>query len=270
MKHECEGDSLIRRQYDTFSFTNTPFEGGTRRSPPSPPNNPMHFPQHQQADPADEDSNDSAAARANNNPRGATSRQQLYIDRLPHLPSESRDYSRTNVPVTSTESSESSSSPILQPSSIHPQHTPQQQQQRHHQRQHFAFDSTSLGAPGPLPVQPSFVVPPRSSPQHHVHNDYNNRHSPATGNNALDSAPRTHGRFIRTDDGALIEVSEEVYAVRQAALAVLDPITYCWVRAMVTFIMPYKLLICFEAIDNSFPVFCYSHFYFISPNHKKS
>lgn len=222
---QSEGNPLIRRQYDTF--TNTLIEGGTRRSPP---NDPMHFPQHQQADPAEEDSNDSLATRANNT-RGATSRQLPYIDRLPQLPSESRDYSRTNVPVTSTESSESSSSPVLQPSSIH---LPQTPQQHHHQQQHnFAFDSTRLGAPGPLPVQPSLVVPPRSSPQH-THNDYNNMqrnlHSPATSNNALDSATRTHGRFIRTDDGALIEVSEEVYAVRQAALAVLDPITYCWVR----------------------------------------
>lgn len=64
------------------------------------------------------------------------------------------------------------------------------------------------------------------SPQH-MHNDYMQRHSPA--NPALDTASRTHGRIIRTDNGALVEVSEEVYAVRKAALAVLDPITYCWV-----------------------------------------
>ena len=37
-----------------------------------------------------------------------------------------------------------------------------------------------------------------------------------------------HGRY-RDYGGTLIEVPEEVYAVRKAALTVLDPITYCWV-----------------------------------------
>jgi hypothetical protein len=37
-----------------------------------------------------------------------------------------------------------------------------------------------------------------------------------------------HGRY-RDYGGTLVEVPEEVYAVRQAALTVLDPITYCWV-----------------------------------------
>ncbi|KAL7542348.1 hypothetical protein ACHAXR_012537 [Thalassiosira sp. AJA248-18] len=43
-----------------------------------------------------------------------------------------------------------------------------------------------------------------------------------------------HGRY-RDYGGTLIEVPEEVYAVRKAALTVLDPITYCWLILTIGF-----------------------------------
>ena len=190
-----------RKSYNTFTPNNT-----SERSP----TNKMHFPQHQGIDPiqVDEDSHESAAAMA---ARGPSSRQPYHRDRLPQLPSESRDYSRTNVPVTSTDSSDSSASA--------PDHNDNHYQQ-------FGYDGSHLPPP-----QGHNMMHPRMSPQHNTMeyqmSGNRQRHSPA---NPLEGTTRTHGRIIRTDNGALVEVSEEVYAVRKAALAVLDPITYCWVR----------------------------------------
>jgi hypothetical protein len=211
----------LTRQYDTFTQNNLR-ERRSGRTTPSPPNHhQMHFPQHQPMDPVDDD--ESVAARA---ARGG-SRQPFYRDRIPQLPSESRDYSRANVPVTSTESSDSSASDH-QLGSIH---HPQAGSTQHYQQQQFAYDGNLRGPPGMMPMHNTSQMP---SPQQMQH-DYQmqrQRHSPA--NPALESTARTHGRFIRTDNGALVEVSEEVYAVRKAALAVLDPITYCWVSIVFT------------------------------------
>lgn len=160
----------------------------------------MHFPQHRQVDHVDERSHESIAVAT----RGA-SRQLFYRDRIPQLPSESRDYSRTNAPVVSTDSSDSSTTD-QQP--VQPQSPTQ-----HHQQHNFAYDGNRLGVPGHVP---------QNLPPMHFHH----RPAPSIG---LECEGITHGRFIRGENGALVEVSEEVYAVRKAALTVLDPITYCWV-----------------------------------------
>lgn len=205
--------SPLLRQYDTFTPNNLCESHPGGRTTPSPTNE-MHFPQHQGID---DDSHESAAARA----APGSSRSLFYRDdRLPQLPSESRDYSRTNVPVTSTDSSDSSASAAdLHPhGSIHHPQTPTRYQEQ------FAYDGTRLNPPG------SHMTHQQQQHNMHEYPTPRQRHSPATNNPALETTARTHGRFIRTDNGALVEVSEEVYAVRKAALAVLDPITYCWVR----------------------------------------
>lgn len=196
---QTEFDPLIR-QYDTFT-TNTLRERRSGRTTPSPPN--MHFPQHHHHPPtdrpADEDSESAAVAT-----RG-TSRQSFYRDRIPQLPSESRDNARNNLRGNvSTESSDSSASDPHGGTAIHPSQTSQ------------------------FPAHDGIHPQRMPSPQHNEYGTSHRRQSP--GSPALES--RTHGRFIRTENGALVEVSEEVYAVRRAALAVLDPITYCWVRLL--------------------------------------
>lgn len=195
---QTELDPLIR-QYDTFT-TNTLRERRSGRTTPSPPN--MHFPQHHHHPPTDrpfdEDSESAAVAT-----RG-TSRQLLYRDRIPQLPSESRDYTRNNLRGDfSTESSDSSAADQHHGgTALHPPQTPQ------------------------YPAHDGINSQRMPTSQLNEYATSHRRQSP--GSPALES--RTHGRIIRTENGALVEVSEEVYAVRRAALAVLNPITYCWVR----------------------------------------
>eukprot|EP00804_Cyclotella_cryptica_P006495 CCRYP_012781-RA/>CCRYP_012781-RA protein AED:0.02 eAED:0.02 QI:2/1/1/1/0.5/0.66/3/597/569 len=233
---QSELDPLIRQISikNYFTDSNSLRERRTGRTSPSPPtlDQQMHFPQHHQVDrPVDEHSHDSVAATATRGP----SRQLFYRDRIPQLPSESRDYARSNVPVVSSESTDSSSSPDHQHSANQPQ-TPSQYQQHN-----FAFDGTRLGIPGSAPLQQTPRIP-SPQPMHNEYRDQLHRNRLVVSvNPGLDSAGRTHGRFIRGENGTLVEVSEEVYAVRKAALSVLDPITYCWLILTIGFSMSVAL-----------------------------
>lgn len=142
-----------------------------------------------------------------------TSRQLFYRDRIPQLPSESRDYARHNVPVMSN--SDSSDSSVME-------------HQYYHQQQ-FAYDGTRIEGP--------MLPPPSPHPPQHLHPGYSDRYY----RNQL-ADPGNTGAFVvggsqryrgNNNGVMLVEVSEEVYAVRKAALTVLDPITYCWVSCLV-------------------------------------
>lgn len=148
------------------------------------------------------DGDDDAAVAAT-----GPSRQLFYRDRLPQLPSESRDYAlrpagQLNLPAASTDSSESSVDPYPNNEENH--------------------DGSALAA----------TRRPSLPPPQQLHADYREqlyKNQLESGHTGPFVVGGTHGRF-RGNGGTLIEVSEEVYAVRKAALTVLDPITYCWVR----------------------------------------
>mmetsp|Transcript_14964 Transcript_14964/g.35941 ORF Transcript_14964/g.35941 Transcript_14964/m.35941 type:complete len:605 (-) Transcript_14964:147-1961(-) len=173
---------------------------------PSPPdnrnNNSMHYPQHADLD-------DGIAAVATRSP----SRQLFYRDRIPSQnipipPSETRDFnSRTtpHVPVTVTDSSDStvSSEP---------------------------YDPSMMGGLGG-PPQPQGLPPPRQLHADYSHRLHRNQVAQGHHNFVVGGA---HGRY-RDYGGTLIEVPEEVYAVRKAALTVLDPITHCWLILTIGF-----------------------------------
>ena len=143
---------------------------------------------------------DDVAAVATRGP----SRQLFYRDRIPPLPSESRDFARTtvpyNYPVTATSDSTDSSVD-------------------HYNVGNITNDGTRVG------LQPS-----STSPSHQLQADYTgslHKNRLVAGDNAVVVGGKLNQ--LRENGGTLIEVSEEVYAVRKAALTVLDPITYCWV-----------------------------------------
>ena len=81
-----------------------------------------------------------------------------------------------------------------------------------------------LGVMTELP-QPQGLPPPRQLYENYSHRLHRNQVAQGHHNFVVGGA---HGRY-RDYGGELIEVPEEVYAVRKAALTVLDPITYCWV-----------------------------------------
>jgi len=146
------------------------------------------------------DGDDDAAVAAT-----GPSRQLFYRDRLPQLPSESREYAlrpagQLNLPAASTDSSESSVDPY-----------PNNEENR---------DGSALAG----------TRRPSLPPPQQLHADYREqlyKNQLESGHTGPFVVGGTHGRF-RGNGGTLIEVSEEVYAVRKAALTVLDPITYCW------------------------------------------
>ena len=138
------------------------------------------------------------------------SRQLFYRDRIPPIPSESRDYAlrtavQLNLPVTSSDSTDSSVDPYL------------------HSSNNITHDGSGIGG-----LQPPTLPPPQQLHANYREQLYKNRLD--AGHTGPFVVGGTHGRF-RGNGGALIEVSEEVYAVRKAALTVLDPITYCWVSS---------------------------------------
>ena len=69
------------------------------------------------------------------------------------------------------------------------------------------------------------LPPPKQLHEDYSHRLHRNQVAQGHQNFVVGGA---HGRY-RDYGGTLVEVPEEVYAVRQAALTVLDPITYCWV-----------------------------------------
>ncbi|KAL7546906.1 hypothetical protein ACHAWF_010233 [Thalassiosira exigua] len=236
---------------------------GSSSPPPFPPPNgsDMHHPQHHYFDPDD----GGVAAVATRSP----SRQLFYRDRIPSqstLTSESRDYgapvdrlaartlpggpgvspggaggggaSAASVvlppgPTASSDSDDSSVPPYgdaggmgrggirgggtmggrggLRPpsSSSHPHALP----------------------PPHRPLHAHGVPPPRQLHADYSHRLHRNQVEQGRNNFVVGGA---HGRY-RDYGGTLIEVPEEVYAVRKAALTVLDPITYCWLILTVGF-----------------------------------
>mmetsp|Transcript_8784 Transcript_8784/g.16008 ORF Transcript_8784/g.16008 Transcript_8784/m.16008 type:complete len:577 (+) Transcript_8784:123-1853(+) len=173
---------------------------------PSPNNNSMHQPQHIHLD------DDIPAALATRGP----SRQLFYRDRIPSqgtMPTElSRDYARTNVPVN-TASTDSTDSSVPY--------------------NHGMNMGGGLGGGGlqPQPPRPQGLPSPKQ-----LHADYSNRlhkNQVAQGHHNF-VVGGAHGRY-RDYGGTLIEVPEEVYAVRKAALTVLDPITFCWLILTIGF-----------------------------------
>ena len=84
-----------------------------------------------------------------------------------------------------------------------------------------------LGVMTELP-QPQGLPPPRQLYENYSHRLHRNQVAQGHHNFVVGGA---HGRY-RDYGGTLIEVPEEVYAVRKAALTVLDPITYCWVSLL--------------------------------------
>ena len=169
----------------------------------------MHQPQHHFGKEAD-------AAVAASSP----SRQLFYRNRIPSrssLQAESRDYSaaRPTVPVATTVSSDSTDS------------------------SEGPFDN--LGGGGGLHPTPQPGLP---NPKQ-LHADYSHRlHKNQVAQGHRDFVVGgAHGRY-RDYGGTLIEVPEEVYAVRKAALTVLDPITYCWVSVHLVFVTHHVTFLC--------------------------
>ena len=130
-------------------------------------------------------------------------RQLFYRDRIPShsMTSNSQDYTNThhlqNSPIVTTIDSTDSES--------------------EYNNNNYIDDG--------LPPQPQGLPPPRE-----LHENYSqrlHRNQVAQGHQNF-VVGGVHGRY-RDYGGTLIEVPEEVYAVRKAALTVLDPITYCWV-----------------------------------------
>jgi len=92
------------------------------------------------------------------------------------------------------------------------------------------------GVPGELGgggLQPGELPPPKQLHAEYSHRLHQNQVAQGHHNFVVGGA---HGRY-RDYGGTLIEVPEEVFAVRQAALTVLEPITYCWVSLSIVFVM---------------------------------
>jgi hypothetical protein len=106
----------------------------------------------------------------------------------------------------------SSSSSSSSDSSCDPQHGP------------LGSDQQPRGGGGHLGGLP----PPKQLHEDYSHRLHRNQLAQGHQNFVVGGA---HGRY-RDYGGTLVEVPEEVYAVRQAALTVLDPITYCWVSLL--------------------------------------
>lgn len=82
-----------------------------------------------------------------------------------------------------------------------------------------------------LPPPPQGLPPPRQLHADYSHRLHRNQVAQGHHNFVVGGA---HGRY-RDYGGTLIEVPEEVYAVRKAALKVLEPITFCWLILTVGF-----------------------------------
>jgi len=132
-------------------------------------------------------------------------RQLFYRDRIPShsMTSNSQDYTTTNhlqnSPIVTTIDSTDSES------------------EYNNNNNNYIDDG--------LPPQPQGLPPPRELHENYSHRLHRNQVAQGHQNFVVGGV---HGRY-RDYGGTLIEVPEEVYAVRKAALTVLDPITYCWV-----------------------------------------
>lgn len=127
--------------------------------------------------------------------------------------SDSRDYTRTHNLMVNSDSTDSSDSSAL----YHPSGSGQMGGQL------FAGGQGEIVGSGGL--QPGELPPPKQLHADYSHRLHQNQVAQGHQNFVVGGA---HGRY-RDYGGTLIEVPEEVFAVRQAALTVLEPITYCWV-----------------------------------------
>ncbi len=135
------------------------------------------------------------------------------------LASESRDYARTHnlmVNTNSTDSSDSSSSSAL----YNPGDDVSGQVV-----DGGGLQSEVRGLASGIGLQPGELPPPKQLHAEYSHRLHQNQVAQGHHNFVVGGS---HGRY-RDYGGTLIEVPEEVFAVRQAALTVLEPITYCWV-----------------------------------------
>lgn len=87
------------------------------------------------------------------------------------------------------------------------------------------LSSSSHTNPPPLLLPIGGLPPPKQLHEEYTHRLHRNQVALGHHNFVVGGA---HGRY-RDFGGTLVEVPEEVVAVRQAALTVLEPITYCWV-----------------------------------------
>ncbi len=175
-----------------------------RTATPSPPPTTMHQPQHHLLD---EDNVAPAPAEAADPPH--PSRQLFYrqADRIPDLSLDSRNNSRL-FGATSSESSVGGGD---------------SQSEQHHAETAIP---TASGLPSPEQLHAEY-----SYRLHRAHVRAGHRNIVVGG---------THGRY-RDFNGTLIEVPEEVFAVRKSALTVFYPLTFCWVSF---FMMLSTILFC--------------------------
>ena len=168
-----------------------------RTATPSPPTV-MHQPQHHLLD---EDVAAPAAAEATTDSGGHPNRQLFYrqADRIPDLSIESN---RNNSHVFGATSSTESSMGGGDVSQSHSEH----------QLETGIMTTSELPSPEQLHADYSYRL-------HRAHVRAGHRNIVVGG---------THGRY-RDFNGTLIEVPEEVAAVREKALTVFYPLTFCWV-----------------------------------------
>jgi len=175
----------------------------------------MHIPQHHaHLENHDEFDNIPAAAVATRGP----SRQLFYRDRIngtqsqSTLPSASElsNYTRTSVPVNTASSDSSDSSDLFHGAMMR---------------------GGGVGGMGGAAPQPQGLPPPKQLHADYSHRLHKNQVAQGHHNFVVGGA---HGRY-RDYGGTLVEVPEEVYAVRKAALTVLDPITFCWLFLTIGF-----------------------------------
>mmetsp|Transcript_14613 Transcript_14613/g.22537 ORF Transcript_14613/g.22537 Transcript_14613/m.22537 type:complete len:557 (+) Transcript_14613:158-1828(+) len=171
-----------------------------RTATPSPPPTIMHQPQHHLLN------EDVAPAPAEAADPAHPSRQLFYrqADRIPDLSLDSRNNSRL-FGATSSESSVGGSDVA--------------QSQSEQQHAETAIPTAS-GLPSPEQLHADY-----SYRLHRAHVRAGHRNIVVGG---------THGRY-RDFNGTLIEVPEEVFAVRKAALTVFYPLTFCWLILTVGF-----------------------------------
>lgn len=167
-----------------------------RTATPSPPHSiDMHQPQHHLLS---EDGSPAVAVETAS--AHHPSRQLFYrqADRIPDLSSESR-----NSHLFGVNSSESSVGDVAQ-------------SQSEQQQQETVIASSGLPSPEQLHADYSYRL-------HRAHVQAGHRNIVVGG---------THGRY-RDFNGTLIEVPEEVFAVRKSALTVFYPLTFCWVSVYI-------------------------------------
>ena len=180
-----------------------------RTATPSPPLSDMHQPQHL----INEDNVAPEPAEAAD--PAHPSRQLFYrqADRIPDLSLDSRNNSRL-FGATSSESSVGGGD---------------SQSEQHHAETAIP---TASGLPSPEQLHADY-----SYRLHRAHVRAGHRNIVVGG---------THGRY-RDFNGTLIEVPEEVFAVRKSALTVFYPLTFCWVSV---FMMLSYILFCSRDVSN--------------------